>query len=133
MKVFIDGTPASTYRADGLIVASPTGSTAYSLSAGGPIIEPTLQTIIVTPICPHTLTMRPLAIADHRTVTIRSRGKGILTADGEHVRSLEVGEQVFVRKSPQSAKLVNIQRRDFYQVLRDKLNWGAAPDFSDEI
>ncbi len=132
-QVFIDGTPAANYRADGLIVASPTGSTAYSLSAGGPIIEPTLQTIIVTPICPHTLTMRPLAIADHRTVTIRSRGKGILTADGEHARSLEVGEQVFVRKSPQSAKLVNIQRRDFYQVLRDKLNWGAAPDFSDEL
>lgn len=131
-QVFIDGAPAANYRADGLIVASPTGSTAYSLSAGGPIIEPTLQTIIVTPVCPHTLTMRPLAIADHRTVTIRSMGPGILTADGEHVRSLSIGEQVFVKKSPLTAKLVNIQRRDFYQVLRDKLNWGAAPDFSDE-
>lgn len=132
-QVFIDGAPAANYRADGLIVASPTGSTAYSLSAGGPIIEPTLQAIIVTPICPHTLTMRPLAIADHRSVTIRSKGNGILTADGEHVRSLQVGEQVHVQKSPLSAKLVNIQRRDFYQVLRDKLNWGAAPDFSDEL
>lgn len=131
-EVFIDGTPASTYRADGLIVASPTGSTAYSLSAGGPIIEPTLESIIVTPVCPHTLTMRPLAIAASRTVTIRSMGSAVLTADGEQVHLLDVGRNVIVSKSPMSAKLVNIMRRDFYQVLRDKLNWGAAPDTSDQ-
>ncbi len=130
-EVFIDGTPASTYRADGLIVASPTGSTAYSLSAGGPIIEPTLESIIVTPVCPHTLTMRPLAIAAGRTVTIRSMGSAVLTADGEQVHSLDVGQNVIVSKSPLSAKLVNIMRRDFYQVLRDKLHWGAAPDTTD--
>ncbi|MCB1059254.1 MAG: NAD(+)/NADH kinase [Calditrichaeota bacterium] len=127
-EVFIDGTPASTYRADGLIVASPTGSTAYSLSAGGPIIEPTLHSIIVTPVCPHTLTMRPLALAENRTVAIRSMGDGILTADGEQVKALNVGQQVVVKKSPMTTKLVNIMRRDFYEVLRDKLNWGAAPE-----
>jgi len=127
-QVFIDGEPASTYRADGLIVASPTGSTAYSLSAGGPIIEPTLQTIIVTPVCPHTLTMRPLALAPYRTVTIRSMGHGIMTADGEQVKTLAVGQQVFVKKAAMTTKLINIMRRDFYEVLRDKLNWGAAPE-----
>ena len=114
--------------ADGLIVASPTGSTAYSLSAGGPIIEPTLHSIIVTPVCPHTLTMRPLALAENRTVAIRSMGDGILTADGEQVKALNVGQQVVVKKSPMTTKLVNIMRRDFYEVLRDKLNWGAAPE-----
>jgi NAD+ kinase len=127
-EVFIDSTPASTYRADGLIVASPTGSTAYSLSAGGPIIEPTLHSIIVTPVCPHTLTMRPLALGENRTVAIRSMGEGVLTADGEQVKVLNIGQQVVVKKSPMTAKLVNIMRRDFYEVLRDKLHWGAAPE-----
>ncbi len=129
-ELFIDGLPASTYRADGLIVASPTGSTAYSLSAGGPILEPTLQALIVTPICPHTLSMRPMAISDRRTVTMRALGPAVLTADGAHVTDLEYGQQVSVNKAPITAKLVNITGRDFYHVLRDKLKWGAVSETS---
>lgn len=129
-ELFIDGLPASTYRADGLIVASPTGSTAYSLSAGGPILEPTLQALIVTPICPHTLSMRPMAISDRRTVTMRALGPAVLTADGAHVTNLEYGQQVSVNKAPITAKLVNITGRDFYHVLRDKLNWGTVSETS---
>lgn len=129
-ETYIDGLPASTYRADGLIVASPTGSTAYSLSAGGPILEPTLQALIVTPICPHTLTMRPMAVSDRRTITMRALGPAVLTADGEHVHTLQHGQQVAVSKAPITAMLVNITGRDFYHVLRQKLNWGAVSDQS---
>jgi NAD+ kinase len=129
-ELFIDGLPASTYRADGLIVASPTGSTAYSLSAGGPILEPTLQALIVTPICPHTLSMRPMAISDRRTVTMRALGPAVLTADGAHITNLEYGQQVSVNKAPITARLVNITGRDFYHVLRDKLKWGTVSETS---
>lgn len=125
-ELFIDNLPASTYRADGMIVASPTGSTAYSLSAGGPIIEPTLHAMIVTPVCPHTLTMRPMVISERRTVTMRSLGPATMTADGEQVYSLEYGQAVHVSRAPITALLVNITGRDFYHVLRDKLDWGAV-------
>ncbi|MCB9366088.1 MAG: NAD(+)/NADH kinase [Calditrichaeota bacterium] len=125
-ELFIDNLPASTYRADGMIVATPTGSTAYSLSANGPILEPTLHAMIVTPICPHTLTMRPMVISDRRTVTMRALGKAQMTADGEAVYSLDHGQAVHVEKAPITALLVNITGRDFYHVLRDKLDWGAV-------
>ncbi|MBK6766292.1 MAG: NAD(+)/NADH kinase [bacterium] len=129
-EMHIDGLPASTYRADGLIVASPTGSTAYSLSAGGPILEPTLQALIVTPICPHTLTMRPMAVSDKRSITMRALGSAVLTADGEHVHTLEHGQQVTVSKAPITTQIVNVTGRDFYHVLRDKLHWGAVSELS---
>jgi len=125
--LFIDSLPASTYRADGLIIASPTGSTAYSLSAGGPLIEPTLPALIITPICPHTLTMRPLAVTSKRVISVRPRGPAVLTADGEHVFNLELGQEITVTASALTALLVNILGRDFYHVLRDKLNWGTPP------
>lgn len=128
VEISIDSLPASAYRADGLIIASPTGSTAYSLSAGGPILEPTLHAIIITPICPHTLTMRPMAVSDRRKISIRVQGTAILTADGEEICHLVEGREVVISKSSRKAHLVNILGRDFYHVLRDKLNWGAVPD-----
>ncbi|MCC6476063.1 NAD(+)/NADH kinase [bacterium] len=129
-EVFIDDTPLTSYRADGLIVATPTGSTAYSLSAGGPLIEPSLNAIIVTPICPHTLTMRPLAIADTRRTTLRAKGDAVLTADGSHLLKMRPGQSVTVKRASCTTRLVNITGNDFYHVLRAKLNWGAAPEAS---
>lgn len=131
--LFIDSLPASTYRADGLIIASPTGSTAYSLSAGGPILEPTLQALIITPICPHTLSMRPLAVSSKRSIAVRAQGPAVLTADGEMICSLSAEQEVTVRKADLAALLVNMHRRDFYHVLRDKLRWGAAPGGSQNL
>ena len=127
VDVTLDDSPVTTYRCDGLIVATPTGSTAYSLSAGGPIVEPTLNVMLVTPISPHTLTMRPVIIAADRTVTITARGDAVLTADGEQVKPLTSGQTVRVRRAGYKATIAGIQGRDFYHVLRAKLQWGAPP------
>ena len=126
IEVMIDGRPVTTYRCDGLIVATPTGSTAYALSAGGPIVEPTQQVMIVTPICPHTLTMRPVVISAHRTVEIRSHEAAMLSADGDVVRPLDGGEVIRVSRSPTATLMAIVTDRDFYHVLRAKLQWGAA-------
>jgi NAD+ kinase len=121
----IDGHPVAIYRADGLIISTPTGSTAYSLSAGGPIVEPALHAILVTPISPHTLTMRPVVISDRRVVEIVPQALSVLTADGEPKYEVSAGERVAVRRAPFTTKLVNITGNDFYHVLRAKLSWGA--------
>ncbi|MDD5087741.1 MAG: NAD(+)/NADH kinase [bacterium] len=126
IDVMIDGKAVTTYRCDGLIVATPTGSTAYTLSAGGPIVEPTLQVMLVTPICPHTLTMRPVVISAHRTVEFRSHEPAMLSADGDIVRSLDGGEVIRVSRAATSTLMAIATDRDFYHVLRAKLQWGAA-------
>jgi len=126
IEVMIDGKAVTTYRCDGLIVATPTGSTAYTLSAGGPIVEPTLQVMIVTPICPHTLTMRPVVISAHRTVEIRPHEPAMLSADGDVVRPLDGGEVIRVSRAATSTLMAIATDRDFYHVLRAKLQWGAA-------
>jgi NAD+ kinase len=126
LEVEIDGAPLTTYRGDGLIVATPTGSTAYSLSASGPIVEPTLQTILLSPICPHTLSMRPVVISDHRTIAISPGSESCLIADGEIVKQLPAGSVVRVARADYSARIVNLTGRDFYHTLRSKLNWGSA-------
>jgi NAD+ kinase len=126
IDVMIDGRPVTTYRCDGLIVATPTGSTAYTLSAGGPIVEPTLNVMIVTPVCPHTLTMRPVVISAQRTVEIRPAENAYVAADGESQKRLRSGEIIRVRRSPFTTLIANVTGHDFYQVLRAKLQWGAA-------
>ena len=126
LQVMIDGMPVTTYRCDGLIVATPTGSTAYSLSAGGPILEPTLHVIIVTPISPHTLTMRPVVISAKRTLEIRAAENATLAADGENLKSLKNGDVIRVSRAPYSTLLASVTGHDFYHVLRAKLKWGTA-------
>ncbi len=127
LEVSIDGRPATTYEADGLIVATPTGSTAYSLSAAGPIILPNLDAILLTPICPHTLTQRPLVLAPDSQVKVRlaSASEMFVTLDGSRGRPLELGEEVWLRTAPHRTLILSNPDVDHFTILRQKLSWGA--------
>ena len=118
----------TTFKADGLIISSPTGSTGYSLSAGGPIIHPTLNCLVITPICPHTLTNRPLVVADDTliTVTVTSlQDEDVyLTLDGQVGLELKCGDTLRVRRAQFSTRLITSRSKDFFEVLRAKLKWG---------
>lgn len=123
----IDDIYVCSFRADGLILSTPTGSTAYSLSAGGPIVYPVLDAFIITPICPHMLTNRPLVIPDRMTieVTFRAGEESVfLTIDGQVGVELEENDRVVVRKSSQVLRLVRPARRTYFEILRNKLKWG---------
>lgn len=116
-----------SYRADGLIVTTPSGSTAYSLSAGGPIVHPMLDVITLSPICPHTLTNRPIVVPDSVTVRVVAQSPDndvVLSFDGQESCRLENGDVVEVRRAPMPARLVQSPERSFYEVLRNKLHWG---------
>jgi len=129
MTTWIDGENLTTYRADGLIVSTPTGSTAYTLSAGGPIAYPTLRHIILLPICPHTLSNRPIILPETVTVAV-TLGEKIpvqdvyLTLDGQVGRSLQQGDLIEVRTGPYNVRLVKSPRRSHFEILRTKLGWG---------
>jgi len=128
LETFIDRAYVTTFRADGLIVSTPTGSTAYCLSAGGPILYPTMDCIVLSPICPHTLTNRPIVLPDDVSieVTLRSPSEDVfLTMDGQVGFSLRQNDAVLVRKSPFKTRLLIPYERDFFAVLRTKLMWGA--------
>ena len=119
----------SSYRADGIIVATPTGSTAYGLAAGGPIIEPTTDVLLVAPICPHILTNRPLIISAGSAVDcilVEERGDVFLTIDGQEGFPLESGDRVRVTRAPDRARLVHCESQDFFDILRRKMGWGGA-------
>lgn len=126
LETKINGDYVTTYKADGLIVSTPTGSTAYSLSAGGPIIYPSLSVFALTPICPHTLTNRPVIISDDSIVTISllSREDVLLTTDGISGPAIHYGDTVEVRKAENTIKLIKSPYRSYYEVLRKKLRWG---------
>jgi len=130
LDVELDGQFVSVFRADGLIVASPTGSTAYNLAAGGPILHPTLPAIALTPICPHMLTNRPLVIDDSARVRVQLRdARDIevhITFDGQRGLPLGDGDEVVVTRSPRSLRLVRAPARDYFEVLRAKLKWGES-------
>lgn len=116
------------YLADGIIISTPTGSTAYGLSAGGPVIYPALNAIVVVPICPHTLTARPLVIPDDEIISISSNSgnkKYVISADGQEY--FETCSDIIIKKSQYSAKLALLNDADFYSILRDKLHWGISP------
>lgn len=117
----------TSIRADGLIVATPTGSTAYSLSAGGPIIHPTLHCFVLTPISPHTLTNRPIAIPDTSVVRIRVlSGEGVsLSLDGQRVSPLRQNDVIQVQKAKYRAVMIKHPTKDYYEILRTKLKWGG--------
>jgi len=129
MRVAVSGTFVSTFRADGLIVATPTGSTAYNLSAGGPIIYPTMGAIVITPICPHMLTNRPIVLPDELEVEIRivtSNQEIFLTLDGQEGLPITGDDRVLVRKSASSVKLIRTGEKNYFDVLRAKLKWGEG-------
>lgn len=127
LKTTINGEYVATFRADGLILSTPTGSTAYSLSAGGPIVYPSLKTIIITPICPHTLTNRPIIIPDNVVVrtTLESESEEVfLTLDGQVGFPMERGDTVEVKKAPGRVLLIESPYKGYFEVLRTKLRWG---------
>ena len=127
--VAIDGLFVSAFRADGLIVSSPTGSTAYNLAAGGPILHPTLDAVVLTPICPHMLSNRPLVVSDRSSIEVRLRAgresDAHLTLDGQRGFPLRGGDVVTVTRSSRTIRLVKAQR-DYFEVLRTKLKWGES-------
>jgi NAD+ kinase len=129
LEVVVDGLFVSSFRADGLIVASPTGSTAYSLAAGGPILHPNLRAVVITPICPHTLTNRPLVLGDDACVEIWIAAAEVeinVTLDGQRSLPLAPGSRVIVTRSPRTLRLARAPKREYYEVLRTKLRWGET-------
>ncbi len=128
LDLSLDKTPAGSFRADGMIIATPTGSTGYSLAAGGPILDADMSAIIITPVCPFTLSNRPL-VTSGKVVTLSvkkgQRTELLLTADGQLFFPLEEGDTVTVEKSRSRALLVKSLRRNFTEVIRDKLHWSG--------
>jgi NAD+ kinase len=127
LELRVDGEYVTTYKADGLILSTPTGSTAYSLAAGGPIVHPNVDAFAITPICPHTLTNRPIVIPDSVTIDIDFKAEDnlvYLTLDGQVGIELPRGDSVRVRKAAKKLLLVRPARKTYYEILRNKLKWG---------
>jgi NAD+ kinase len=123
----VDGSHVGRYRADGIIVATPTGSTAYSLAAGGPIVFPDMQAFVITPICPHMLTNRPLVIPDASRIEIAPKQHGEpvhLTLDGQIGFQLQPGDRVVIERAKARVQLVRAAGKSYFEVLRSKLGWG---------
>jgi len=127
LEVTIDARPATTYEADGLIVATPTGSTAYSLSAAGPIVIPTLDAVLLTPICPHALSQRPVVLPPSSVVQVRvaSPSEMFVTLDGTLGRPLELGEEVWIQQAKHRTIILRNPELDHFTILREKLGWGT--------
>lgn len=126
-EVMVNGKFVSQYKADGLIVATPTGSTAYSLAAGGPIVSPEVSGFVITPVASHALTNRPLVVRDTAVIQVKvivAREQAYLTVDGQQGEPLEEGDVVECRKSEFKVKLFKFPDRSFFDVLRTKLKWG---------
>ncbi|MBI3651183.1 MAG: NAD(+)/NADH kinase [Acidobacteria bacterium] len=118
----------TTYRADGLIIATPTGSTAYNLSAGGPIIHPSVGAIVIAPICPHTLTNRPLILPDKKRIKLELKTREqevILASDGQTIVQLLPDDVIEIKKSPNTFNAVLSKDKDYFQILRSKLRWSG--------
>lgn len=130
IETYINDEYLNTYNSDGLLICTPTGSTAYSLSAGGPLLTPDMKAIVINPICPHSLSQRPLVIRDDKVVKFKSwseKRKMLLSVDGQSVLEMTEEHLVQVRKAKKPVKLVKCSGNSFYQVLRTKLNWGEPP------
>ena len=129
IELWSDGELVTDYKGDGMIIATPTGTTAYSHSAGGPIIEPTAENIAVTPVCPFTIGAKPLVFSPPRTLTVRTSGvdggASCVSADGKDGPEMRPGDLVVIRRAPDAVRLIRVKNRNFYQVLRHKLSDGG--------
>jgi NAD+ kinase len=131
MTLSVHGEEIGTYSADGIILSTPTGSTAYSLSAGGPVVSPSVNCIVATAICPHTLAVRPLVLPATETVTVEvlyPDEEIILTIDGQVGASLAPGDRIVVRRAPVPLRLVRLPGQTFFSTLRRKLQWGGLEE-----
>jgi len=126
-ETLVNGHYVTTFKADGVIVATPTGSTAYSMSAGGPIVHPAMDSMILTPICPHALTQRPIVIPGDQVISVTIKGDAAefyLTFDGQAGLALQQGDRLEVQRSPNRVLLIGNPRLDYFGMLRQKLRWG---------
>lgn len=125
LQIHVDGIMVDSYMADGIIIATPTGSTAYSLSAGGPVVHPNMDTILITPICPHDLYARPIVLPADRAVSIRIgntyRYTAKIAVDGRNDRAMTCGDEVFVTRAPRSCKFIKVDGKSFYEIVREKI------------
>ena len=127
IRTYVDDSFVTKYRGDGLIISTPTGSTAYSLAAGGPILQPTTNVLVLSPICPHTLTNRPIVVPDSVLIKnqLLSRGQEVsLTIDGQEVIPLFDGDEILIFKAMEKLRLIQKLNTDYYAILRKKLSWG---------
>ncbi len=127
LDTYVNGNFLNTFNADGLIISTPTGSTGYSLSAGGPIIYPSLHLISLTPICPHTLTNRPIILTEDSIIHVKLRSENedvFLTMDGQIGKRIEAGDSIEVHKSKKNISLIKSPFRNYFEVLKEKLKWG---------
>lgn len=132
LELHLAGGSAGRYRADGVIVSTPTGSTAYAMAAGGPILHPEMEAFLLIPICPYTLSDRPLVVPAHERIEIQvertRRAEVILALDGQRTFALEPGDRVRYSMGRQKCTIIRSDRRNFYEVLRSKLNWAGEPN-----
>jgi NAD+ kinase len=127
IEVELDNLYVNSFRADGLIVSTPTGSTAYNLSAGGPIVYPSMNAVVLTPICPFTLTNRPIVVPDIAEINLKLKNQNegvVITLDGQIGYQMKTGDTVSIRKSQTNFNLVQPPNRNYFDVLRNKLKWG---------
>ena len=129
-ETYVDGVFVCAHRADGIIIATPTGSTAYALSGGGSILHPSVNAIILVPICPHALGDRPIVVRGDNEIEIVMNdthgGNAQVSSDGQNAQSLSSNDRVWIRRSAASVTLIHPQEHDYYRILRDKLHWGRA-------
>ena len=132
LGLLVDGRRATTYNGDGVIVSTPTGSTAHSLSAGGPVLEPCLEAMIITPICPHTLTNRPVVLPSDVAIELRAESTPVdvgLTIDGQVYEEIRQGDRVVIGRATRTFQLIDLGLRTYYDTLREKLNWGGSTHY----
>jgi NAD+ kinase len=131
LRVAVDDELIASYAADGVVISTPTGSTAYSLSAGGPVVVPTLETLIVTPVSPHTLAIRPVVLAASSRITVQAEGAHeelMITVDGQVGTTFGAGETLNVSRAAEAIKIVRFPGSSFFATLRQKLGWGGIPE-----
>jgi len=127
LETFVDGRSFNTYFGDGVIIATPTGSTAYNLSAGGPVLFPQTEVFVLTPISPHSLTQRPVVLPGHYPIEVKTPDESALAiVDGQDIYEFGEGDSIEIHLAPESAHLIHRQDFDYFEVLKEKLSWGEG-------